>query len=424
MIVLSKNDFLEVKLMSLFADYDVETLTNLYQPIIGYQAFSLYFSLLIEANNQKISSMISHEYLFNRMQIQPGDFVEARKTLEAIGLVRTYVQKIQGSNIYTYNIYAPKTPKSFFDNALLFGLLVKYIGEKESSLLKSIYSYEFSNEKGEEITSSFQSVFHPDFDNPIFASVLANKANIVDRVNGKIALGFSYEAFFEALSSISQISSSAFTKKEMKEIERLSSLFGISEESAANYVSDLYNPHEEKGERIDFESLTKAFANDNNYHFLKMKRNENRPNLVSGNTDLANKINGMETISPKDYLSILQNGTKVASADLNLINDLSYSFHLTNGVINAIVDFVLTVNHNVLSRAYCEKVAASIARENITTTIDAMNYLNRTNRNKKSKKKIEEVVEDKTDKEDENSEINLSWDETLKEIEGDANGKN
>ncbi len=81
MVILSENDYLDVKLNSLIADYDSETLSNLYQPIIGYAALAVYFTLVSESKNQKITSVISHNQLLNRLQMSPGDFVEARKRL-------------------------------------------------------------------------------------------------------------------------------------------------------------------------------------------------------------------------------------------------------------------------------------------------------------------------------------------------------
>ena len=63
MVVLSENDYLEVKLNSLIADYDSETISNLYQPIIGYASLAVYFTLISEAKNQSITSVISHNQL-------------------------------------------------------------------------------------------------------------------------------------------------------------------------------------------------------------------------------------------------------------------------------------------------------------------------------------------------------------------------
>ena len=70
--------------------------------------------------------------------------------------------------------------------------------------------------------------------------------------------------------------------------------------------------------------------------------------------------------------------------DLKLLNDLSGVFKLPNCVINALVDYVLTINDNVLARPLTEKIAASLVRQGVRTTIDAMNYLKK---NKIKKKK-------------------------------------
>ncbi len=377
MNIVNSKDFLEAKLVSLIADYDVETIANLYQPIIGHQAMSLFITLWSEAKNQKITPLITHEQLFSRMQIAPGEFVEARKALEAVGLIQTYLEKSSDMNIYHYAVFSPKTPKIFFDNSLLFGMLIKNIGEADANRYKSIYYFEQPSPKGEDISASFAEVFHPDFDNPVFARVLASSSQSIDRTVGKVQIVFSYEQFFASLGEVSQIKPEAITKKEMKEIERLATLFGVNEMTAANDVASVYSPTVAKGKRIDLAQLTKLFQDETNYNYLAIKRNNGRPQKVSGSTDLAHKVNMFETMSPKNYLGVLQNGSRPAGADLRLINDLSSNFHLSNGVINAIIDFVLTVNNNVLSRAYSEKIAASLAREGITTAVDAMNYLRR-----------------------------------------------
>ena len=51
MKVLANQDFLEVRLASLIADFDRDTLSNLYQPMIGYEGLALYMTLWSEANN-------------------------------------------------------------------------------------------------------------------------------------------------------------------------------------------------------------------------------------------------------------------------------------------------------------------------------------------------------------------------------------
>ena len=90
------------------------------------------------------------------------------------------------------------------------------------------------------------------------------------------------------------------------------------------------------------------------------------------------------------------------------------------------------MNNNVLSRAYCEKVAASLAREGVETAIDAINYLRKTSRKSTKggsknthKKVVEEVVEKEPEaKTKEENLDDVSWEEMLDDIDdGKANGK-
>ena len=428
MVILSENDYLDVKLNSLIADYDIETLSNLYQPIIGYASLAIYLTLVAEAKNQKITSIISHNQLLNRSQIAPGDFVSARKKLEAVGLLRTILEEKPGMKVYHYQLFAPKTPAKFFDDTLLFGMLIKAVGDNDANRFKMIYQFVPGEEEGKDISASFVEVYQPDFDDPAFMKALKGSPAI-GRRNGKINSEFNYDLFFQYLSQISQIKEDAFSKKDMKEIERLAALNGISEEEAANAVASIYDPYAGKGKHIDYNRLASIFQEQSDYSYLLNKNSSRRPNGNSGSSRLAGKINIMETRSPKEFLALLQNGTQPASSDLKIVDDLSKKFHLNNSVINAIIDFVLTTNNNVLSRPLCEKIAASLAREGITTTIDAMNYLKKVSQGYKSGKKVSSRVEEKEEKTVQNnkksSKTPLNWDEILDDIDdgGTDDGK-
>ena len=428
MVILSENDYLDVKLNSLIADYDNETLSNLYQPIIGYAALAVYFTLVSESKNQKITSVISHNQLLNRLQMSPGDFVEARKRLEAVGLLRTILETNNSLKIYHYQIYAPKTPAKFFDDTLLYGMLIKAVGDVDANRFKSIYQFN-SEEQGKDISASFVDVFQPNFDDPAFMKALQG-VDTIGRRNGKINSEFNYDLFFEQLTKISQIKQEAFTKKDMKEIERLSTLNGISEAEAASAVASVYDPYAPKGKHIDFEKLTSIFQERTEYSYLLSKKLNRASNKNSGNSNLAGKINIMETRTPKQFLALLQNGTQPALSDLKIVEALSKKFNLNNSVINAILDYVLATNNNILSRSFCEKIGASLAREGITTTIDAMNYLKKVSRGQQRKEYGPSAnvqhVEQEQPKKKKSSEEDVNWDELLDDIEedgGEDNGK-
>ena len=217
----------------------------------------------------------------------------------------------------------------------------------------------------------------------------------------------------------------------MKEIERLATLNGVTEKNAARAVVYIFDAYAGKGKHIDFAKLTKMFQEDSGMRFAKgdVSEEDNKPNLNSSNTDIGQKVILMEKVSPRRFLSILQNGTEPAPADLRLVDDISKKYKLPNSVINALIDYTLSMNNNILSRTYCEKVAASLARQGVKTTLDAMNYLRKAGKTTKGRKNttddekgVKEVEE--TMKVENRKDESISWDEILDDPDdGDPNGK-
>lgn len=412
MVILSQNDMFDIKVSSLLADYDRDTITNLYQPIIGYTALAVYFTFWSESENQKIISLSSHEEILLRMKISTGEFIEARKQLEAVGLVKTKLEKANNISIYHYVLYAPKTPSKFFNDALLYGLLIQNLGESLANKIKRVYETNVKQSEGEDISATFNDVFHPDFNDAAFIKAAMGDENTLGRKKSKIDTEFSYERFFEVLKEVSQISEKGLTKKEIKEIERLSALYGVSVELAAEKVANAYDPSKEKGSRVDFKQFNEDLKNEINYGVRSHVKRKASLNAVFGDEGLAAKIKYFETVNPKDVLTALQNGTKPALADLNIVYSLAEDYKLNNAVINVIIDFVLQKNNNVLSKYSVEKIASSISREGIETAQDAMDYLNNsyTGSNRKadkSEKKYtknskKEIIEEQKEQESDN----------------------
>lgn len=432
MTVLGSKDLLKVKFSGLAADYDRDTIVNLYQPIVGYTAMAIYFSLW-SLSSKNDSNYITHEQLFSRMQIAPGRFVESRKLLEATGLLKSFVKTSDVCKKYSYVLYAPKSPKDFFDNTLLYGMLVKCVGVEEADSIKSQYIDNSVEESGEDISEKFIDVFKPSFDDPVFTYVAGKNEKTVGRNAAKIKNCFDYEAFFQEIALHSDIDEKNLSSKEMKEIERLALLNGTKEKDAANIIINIYDASQVKGKRLDFVELAKSFQETANYKLISKNKEPSKPNLMNGDSALASKINLMETVSPKEYLSFLQNGTVVASSDLKLINDLSANYNLANCVINAIVDYVLASNNNILSRPYCEKIATSLAREGVSTTIDAMNYLKKVSKKKHVSETKQEyakiftkpVIENTNNVVTKEQTTDVSWTQLIDEIsmEDDTDGK-
>ena len=87
-------------------DSDKKLISMLYQPIIGYTAVSLYFTLLDDLDKLEVmSNDLTHHHLMATMQLKLEDIVIAREKLEATGLLKTYY-KTGNINQYVYLIYS------------------------------------------------------------------------------------------------------------------------------------------------------------------------------------------------------------------------------------------------------------------------------------------------------------------------------
>lgn len=416
MEILSRNDLFKLKNQTLVAQYDFDTLVMLYQPIVGYAAISVYMMIWAMTKHSVSEQYFTHDCLLNRMKIAPGEFVDARKKLEAVNLLKTYLSKNEDNNIYTYALRTPETPKNFFDNVLLHGLLIKAIGEKETAKIKCIFKYDDTVEDGSEISATIANVFKPEYDNT-YLSLLEQKDEVLGRVRARIDSKFDYDVFLNFITSSSQIKKTAFTKKHLIEFERISTLYGVCEEHMAQYAIDSFMPGQEAENRFNFDKIIKECQKEEKFPFLRKEEN-NEVNLVSSNTRLGNKLNMMETLSPKDFLTALQNNTKPVESDLILIDRLSKELNLASGVINVLLDYVLQVNDNKLTTNYVMKIGAVLVRENIKSAYDAINYFN-ASRKKNKKSKIRNINVENNEAEIEQKEnINdeLDYENFLKEM--------
>lgn len=368
---ISEKDYYETRPASLISDIDREVLSELYQPLIGHKSVGIFLSLFHEKMKASEIDTFDHAHLFDKMQMSAGEFFTARRALEAVGLLRTFFKEEGGIRYYIYVLYAPKSPREFFDDVLFKGLLIKYVGEKEAKRLALSYKVDFQTKGFDDITSSFVETFHPDYDSPVFRKDL--KVEVKGRKSGRIDTSFDFDDFFSALDKHGQIKREVLTKKDLKEIERLAALFSLDELTMAEIVVDAYEP-DNKAQRINFQRVSDRAKEEVKFPFFHRKSKGEKSHVTS-DSELASKIKLMDAMAPGEYLRIKQNNTAPSRSDLDIVDDLSKNFGFSHGVINALIDYVLAKNKNVLSRRYIEKIASSLARESVTTAIDTMNYL-------------------------------------------------
>ena len=104
---------------------------------------------------------------------------------------------------------------------------------------------------------------------------------------------------------------------------------------------------------------------------------------IGKDSNRAKMIYTFETTSPYNFLKSKNNGAKPTDRDLKLIEGLSIDLGLQPAVINVLIDYVLRVNNNKLTKNFVETIAGQWKRLNIETAEEAMNQAV-----KESKKKV------------------------------------
>src|SRR5699024_2125725 len=115
-------------------DYYRITLTSLYQPLVGALAYSLYMTLWsqIESYNNW-SESATHRSLMNIVQLDLNEVLHARKKLEGIGLLTTYVKENDDVRCFYYQLEIPMSPQEFLNDGALNVYLYNRIGNYQFS---------------------------------------------------------------------------------------------------------------------------------------------------------------------------------------------------------------------------------------------------------------------------------------------------
>lgn len=411
-------------------EQDRKLITTLYQPIIGYSAVSLYFTLVDDLDKRNLMSEdLTHHHLMSTMQLKLSDILIARKKLEAVGLLKTYYKE-DHVNHYVYQIYSPMSAAEFLNHPILNVVLYNNLGKKEYEKIVDYYKIPRVNLKEyQDITSSFSEVF-----TSISGNTFIENDNIIDRNSNKLTLKSEID-FDLLISSIPSrmISDRCFNSETKNLINSLSYVYHIDNLNMQGLVRNSIN---EKG-LIDKNELRKACRNFYQYEnsgklptLIYSKQPEYLTSPKGDNSNWAKMIYTFENTTPYDYLKSKYKGAEPSSRDLKLVESLMVDMKLKPGVVNVLLSYVLKINNQKLNKNYVETIAGQWARLNIETVEEAMKIsekehkrlkkkLQNTTKNttkSKTKEALPEWFDKNIDKEDISEEEKKELDELLKEF--------
>lgn len=358
---------------SIINDQDRTILTMLYQPIIGPLPIILYFSLWADLDKTElISTEYTHHHLVTNIQISLHDILEARKKLEAIGLLKTFFKEDSVNN-YIYQLYSPIKPYDFFNHPILNVVLYNNLGKKEYEKLKEYFKIPRINTSGyDDITASFTSVFHSV---PLTSYELLND-DIRKKNVRKLNIDTNFDFSFLAESLPSSLDKEKIFTKEVKElIIQLSFLYELDAIKMQDIIPICIT---ERG-TINKEELRKTcrnFYQFDNHGLLPSVIYNAQPEYlkepVGDTSKRAKMIYTFETITPYELLKSKNNDAEPTARDLRLAEDLIIVYGLKPGVVNVLIDYILKTNNNKLTRNLAETIAGQWQRLKIETVDEAM----------------------------------------------------
>ncbi len=407
---LTYNDFYEIQLGSIITDYDRKILTRLYQPIIGYKAMALYFTLWAEldADLTMTTTKKKHVRLFDMMNCSANEFIQFRMRLEAVGLVKSFICDEQEDNMYVYRIFAPLTPKKFFAHSLLSPLFKRaFTDETEYERTKT----QFLKSSGvktnyKDITVQFSDVFK-NVDN---LELLKVEDRYIGRTNLDIKTSFDFDAFYVGLKDF-QIPRTLFTKEVHDEIALLSEAYSINAIDMRYVVMNSIGCID--GERkLDFKKMREQAKNYSVKTENMIKKPEEKNINISGTSNTKTLIEQYNTIPTVKFLKLRNNNMDLLPSDIKLIKEL-ITAGLTEPVINAILDYSMNKNNNLIIPNHIRKQAQNIVRNKINSAYQAMVFLeNPFSYNKPSSKKTVAVEQ-----------LKVQTDQVKPKIEDDESGR-
>lgn len=372
---------------TILTDYERKTIINLYSPIIGSAAVSLYFVLWqdLERSQMLENTKFNHHHLMTTLKLGLEATTEARKALEAMGLLRSFYKSGDLGDYY-YEIYSPLSPSEFLNHPIFGVVLYNNIGSTEYKNIVKYYKKDSSSPKDyEEITATLDANFKS-----VNSLSLAIEDNLAETSAPGARVNDNYIDFALLISSLPKglVNERAFNKRTRSLINSLAFVYDLDTLKMCELLRMVIN---ENGV-IDKETLrlnARKYYQFNNSGALPTLIYRTQPeHLKAPEGDMSNRgkmLYIFENTSPFDFLRSKYHGVEPTARDLRLLEYLAVDLELKPSVINVLIDYCLKSNNNKLVKAYVETIAGQWKRMMIETADAAMRAAEKEYKKNKSK---------------------------------------
>lgn len=355
----------EIIMKNKFESWERQILSTLYLPIMGYKAFTLYQTLLNDAefgrSERSITFDVNHIEIMTSMS--ESTIKKARKILEGLKLLQTFENKID--NTILFYLYSPLEPDDFFNAPLLNNMLIARIGSEEYEKIRFLLRDSTKNlAKFQETSASFSEVFKDEINLPDLSNQISFNSKSSHR---KLGIPQSEINTIKTKLAKEDIVIE-FTDQNVVLLSEIKDAYRVNID---NLVEAIKFAYDFKNAKISRRKLCEKAAQ------LTNRINEPTSDFVPeirSQREFA-KVTEFETHNSESYFKAIMKSKTLSPSELGLLKDLRNSYKLHDSVINALIDFSYLKNDKKVVANYILKIASSLAEKGINKPLDAMDYL-------------------------------------------------
>lgn len=345
------------------SDLDRKTLINLYQPIVGSEACAIYLTLVEES--EIMSKLNNLTFENSRLTVILGaldqEIENGFKRLEEIGLLKRTYTKLK--NLYVLQIIKPLAANQFFGDVFYDKMLKNHLDEENYEILKfhcqgahktTISNDDFDREKSAAIFGEFFSPSTGEIQKMIGdnSQKMVNNLSLVAKQN--LDLGTLQVALAQK-----GIVPSCLTSEIIDFLIDNQPSCSLDDQEIVNLLVQTYDQNLKK---INFNVFKVLFQRE----LLVIKSATITPSQQ--------KAKEMNLFESYDYATALL--SKEPGFNIKKIIDiLSGEYHLSNGVVNCLLDFSYYKNNGKIVGEYLFKIAKTLNKKHISNTLETMSYL-------------------------------------------------
>ena len=337
-----------------------KSIYDLYSPIIGDQAISLYIILCNEADkhHQAGTKYSTIESLYKQLNLTYDTFLQLRTKLEALQLLRTYMDITKKE--YCFELVEPLSFTKFIHNQKFRHLLYTKIGKTNYERLEYLHSNNHLPKTWLNVSVNFDIVFKDseldkiyEFNfNDLYKNISYKTHQVVLLSNQvKDLINFFFSTYNLTLSEIEHCVYNSVVQNKEKQFE-------------VDY----------KLLQINFKKYIDGSNNIDIFKQIKVNRNAKMFYENLSDEELLKVFNSYQSLNSEHYYFAIKK-TSLTDEELKIINTLRNIYHLNDSLINLMIDFSLNKTNGNLNSSYLYKMAKTANGANLLNITSLYQYL-------------------------------------------------